>query len=82
MDASHVCERFVRLKDRAGPDDYNFEHFGLTQLVGDARRTLRREGIAPDDPAPDFVLERADGGMFRLSSLRGVPALLHFGSFT
>lgn len=82
MDTAHVCDRFVRLKDRAGRDDYNFERFGLAQVLADARRTLRREGIAPGAIAPDFVLERADGGMFRLSSLRGVPALLHFGSFT
>jgi peroxiredoxin Q/BCP len=38
--------------------------------------------VRSGDLAPDFVLPRAGGGMLRLSDLRGMPVLLHFGSFT
>jgi cytochrome c-type biogenesis protein CcmH/NrfG len=33
-------------------------------------------------PAPDVELRRPEGGTFRLSSLRGQPVLLAFGSYT
>jgi len=59
---------------------YNYDHFTARALVEDARRTIRAAGPAPGTMAPDFELPRADGGTLRLSSLRGRPVLLHFGS--
>lgn len=82
MNGPHVCERFLRIADRSEVEDYNFDRFRLRHLVVDAAHTLKGDGIAPGDPAPDFALERADGGLARLSAFRGVPVLLHFGSFT
>ena len=39
--------------------------------------------VGRGDPAPDFTLPRADGrGELTLSSLRGRPVLLIFGSYT
>lgn len=82
MDGAHVCERFLRLEDRRGADEYNFERFGLRHLVADAVHTLKLAGIPPGEVAPDFALERTDGGVISLSAFRGAPVLLHFGSFT
>jgi hypothetical protein len=63
-------------------EEYNYEHFRISHLLGDARRSVANAGVRPGDLAPDFVLPRAGGGMLRLSDLRGMPVLLHFGSFT
>jgi hypothetical protein len=38
--------------------------------------------VATGDAAPDFVLPSVDGGPIRLSSLRGRPTVLVFGSHT
>jgi cytochrome oxidase Cu insertion factor (SCO1/SenC/PrrC family) len=62
--------------------DYNFTRFRPQHLLADARRSLRRVGVRPGEPAPDFELPTADGRSVRLSQLRGKPVLLHFGSFT
>lgn len=51
---------------------------------------VEREQLAPEEgtPAPDFEVERLDrdgqrtGRMFKLSSTRGQPVALAFGSYT
>jgi hypothetical protein len=63
-------------------EHYNFRHFRTRHLAYDAWATLAKEGIPPGEPAPDFELPRVSGGTLRLSSMRGRPLLLHFGSYT
>ena len=71
------------LPDRIEPQPgYNFAHFRTGHLLADAVRTVQGAGVAPGEPAPDFELPAADGQRVRLSSLRGSPVLLHFGSHT
>ena len=66
-------------RDRA---NYNFDHFRRYILLADAARTIGRHGIPPGEEAPDFELPRPTGEFLRLSSLRGRPVVLHFGSWT
>lgn len=68
--------------DRLPARAYNFEHFLPKHLWFDMRRTFEAVGIPPGSTAPSFELPRADGGKLSLSSLRGRPVLLRFGSFT
>jgi hypothetical protein len=62
--------------------EYNYEHFRAKHLWADLWRSLRGEGVKPGSEAPDFELESTDGKPIRLSSLRGRPVFLHFGSGT
>jgi hypothetical protein len=77
-----VHERFPALSQRVGPAEYNYEHFRTKHLLRDVRRTTRESGVQPGALAPDFELPVVGGNTLRLSSLRGRPVLLHFGSFT
>src|SRR5690606_1939605 len=52
-------------------DHYNFERFRAWHLFSDAKATLAARGIRPGELAPDFELQRVDGGTLRLSDLRG-----------
>ncbi len=61
---------------------YNYEHFRTRHFASDFVGTLQGRGVAPGQEAPDFELAVASGGTLRLSSLRGRPTLLHFGSPT
>lgn len=61
--------------------DYNFEHFERKHFIDDFKMTMQRI-IEPGSLAPDFELQKVGGGTLRLSSLRGSPVLLRFGSFT
>ena len=48
-----------------------------------SRRTVQASGVAEGSNAPDFALRPPDGGeIVRLSSLRGRPVALIFGSYT
>lgn len=67
---------------RHSPDEYNFAHFQRKHLIEDAQATVEKRGIAPGTLAPEFEMPRAGGGHLRLSSLRGTPVILHFGSYT
>ncbi len=71
---------------RVGSDqqlqEYNYEHFRPKHLLADMWRSARGAGLQPGEPAPDFELESTDGRRIRLSTLRGRPVLLHFGSGT
>lgn len=80
--APDVAERFPALEEQMGLDEYNFKTFRTKHLLQDARRTVEAQGIKPGELAPDFELPSARGGMVRLSSLRGKPVLLHFGSLS
>ena len=60
----------------------NYAHYERKHQLADFSRTWRGQGIRPGEEAPDFELESATGERIRLSSLRGEPLLLHFGSFT
>lgn len=62
--------------------EYNYEHFRPKHLLADLLKTVRGEGLKPGEEAPDFELESTEGGRVRLSSLRGQPVVLRFGSFT
>ena len=63
-------------------NNYNFRHFPRYVLWADTLRTIRRAGVQPGEFAPDFELPRPDGQFHRLSTLRGRPVVLHFGSYT
>ena len=72
-------------RGHAAPDltgTENYAHYERKHQLADVTRTWRGQGIQPGEEAPDFVLESATGERIRLSSLRGEPVLLHFGSFT
>jgi cytochrome oxidase Cu insertion factor (SCO1/SenC/PrrC family) len=62
--------------------EYNYEHFRTKHFAADFQGTLQGRGVQPGEEAPDFELTVASGGTLRLSSLRGRPTLLHFGSPT
>ena len=62
--------------------EYNYEHFRPKHLLADLLKTIRGEGIRPGEDAPNFELESTEGEKVRLSSLRGRPVVLRFGSFT
>ncbi len=71
-------ERLKRLN--ISPEDY----IKVKQEADERERRVPQIG----DPAPDFELERLSGdgkrtgNHVRLSSLRGKPVLLYFGSYT
>jgi len=68
---------------------YTREQF-LERYEAEVRERAERDRTAPKagEPAPDFEIERLTpvgkrtGGMFRLSSQRGSPVALVFGSYT
>jgi hypothetical protein len=62
--------------------EYNYEYFRPKHLLADLWKTLRGEGLQPGAEAPDFEMETTEGGLVRLSELRGRPVVLRFGSFT
>ena len=70
------------LGNRSQLVEYNYEHFRPKRLLADLWKTIRGEGIRPGEDAPDFELESTEGERLRLSSLRGRPVVLRFGSFT
>jgi len=81
--ATTVARFAAGVPDQLSLDEYNFRHFRTRHLLYDAAGTVKKRGIRPGEIAPDFVLPRADGqGDLRLTDLRDVPVLLHFGSFT
>lgn len=49
---------------------------------GDLRRSIRGEGVAPGQRAPDFELESTEGGRERLAGWRRRPVVLRFASIT
>ncbi len=61
---------------------YNYSHFWMKHLVADLWRSARGSGLRGGSEAPDFELDTTDGDKVTLSSLRGRPVLLHFGSAT
>ena len=71
-------ERLKRLN--ISPEDY----IKVKELAEEREKRVPQIG----DPAPDFELERLNvdgkrtGQRIRLSSLRGKPVLLYFGSYT
>ncbi len=77
-----IVEPAAAIKRPLSVDQYNYEHFKTKHFLADVKSTIKGTGIQPGDEVPDFELETTDGGRLRLSSLRGRPALLHFGSFT
>jgi hypothetical protein len=77
-----AAPRFATLDERKGLEEYNYEHFRTKYFVRDLMRTVTSRGLQPGAVAPDFELPRSDGGTLRLSSLRGKPTLIHFGSTT
>ena len=60
----------------------NCRHYERGHQIADFTRTWRGQGLAPGDEAPDFEMESATGERIRLSTLRGRPVVLHFGSLT
>ncbi len=70
------------LGDRRQLSEYNYEHFRPKHLIADLLKTARGKGLGPGEEAPDFELESTGGERVRLSSLRGRPVVLRFGSFT
>lgn len=64
------------------PAEFNFRHFRPRHMAAELLRSSCTDGVPPGTEAPDFDLETTEGGRLRLSSLRGKPVLLHFGSYT
>ncbi len=62
--------------------EYNYEHFRTWHFLADVQQTIKGGGVQPGQQAPDFELEATEGGRVRLSTLRGRPIVLHFGSVT
>lgn len=60
---------------------YNFEHFKRRHFIEDFKMTFQRL-MEPGERVPDFELPKVGGGTLRLTSLRGRPVALRFGSFT
>jgi cytochrome c biogenesis protein CcmG, thiol:disulfide interchange protein DsbE len=52
--------------------------YGAAQLIGRPPVIEVPGSALLDRPAPDFELERLDGGMLRLSELRGRPVIVNF----
>lgn len=82
LDAPTADNRVPVLPSVKSTRDYNFEHFTAKVLFEDIQRTVKSTGLRPGELAPDFTLPRADGGEVQLSTLRGKPVVLHFGSLT
>ena len=82
MSEREAAAQFKGLSKKVEIDEYNFEHFRTKHLARDGKRTATNRGILPGEFAPDFELQQAGGGSLRLSSLRGRPVLLHFGSIS
>jgi hypothetical protein len=82
MTAATVPERFAELPDAMDARSYNYTHFRPEHIWRDAQRIFARAGVQPGQLAPDFELPTTDGGVLRLSDLRGAPVLLRFGSYT
>jgi hypothetical protein len=82
MQNTEVARQRVSHDGRLRRDDYNFKHFRTKHLLSDLHATIDKRGIPPGAIAPDFELPRVNGAPLRLSELRGMPTLLHFGSFT
>ncbi len=62
-------------------DKYNYESFDFPRDEQEVAEWLRL-GPPAGSMAPDFELEALDGGIVRLSSLRGRPVVIEFGSYT
>lgn len=82
MQELDVEQRFAGLDADKKIPDYNFRHFRTHILLDDVRRTLDARGICAGELAPDFALPGVGAPSVRLSSLRGQPVLLHFGSYS
>jgi hypothetical protein len=82
MQNAQVTWPRISQDDRLSRDEYNFKHFRTKHLLSDLQATIDKRGILPGVMAPDFELPRVNGAPLRLSELRGMPTLLHFGSFT
>lgn len=80
MQCSEAAQLFLELDHRDDLEAYNYEHFRTHHMVSDFQATRARHGIQPGEMAPDFELLSPRGGSLRLSTLRGRPTLLHFGS--
>jgi peroxiredoxin len=59
-------------------DRYGEADFGRPTSSSLSKSRLKRDGLAPGTPAPDFRLPRVDGGELSLSEFRGRPVLLVF----
>jgi cytochrome oxidase Cu insertion factor (SCO1/SenC/PrrC family) len=61
---------------------YNYDRFHPRTLAKDAELVRHPEGPHLGEAAPDFVLQDTEGQEWRLSDLRGHPAVLIIGSGT
>jgi Flp pilus assembly protein TadD len=77
-EARPLAERALQL--RPGSEDPRTLLAGLDQPGGAAQPADASPLLGK--PAPDIELRRPEGGTFRLSSLRGQPVVLAFGSYT
>lgn len=63
------------------PDPYNYRAFSFAMEESELATWLSR-GPRPGHAAPDFQLQDLDGQVVALSSLRGRPVVIEFGSYT
>ena len=68
--------RLEALEHALGRDSHDAASRKPNGSLGKSR--LRRDGLAPGTPAPDFRIPRVDGGELSLSQFRGQPVLLVF----
>ena len=59
---------------------YNF--IDWVKTVSEREHYLRNEVVRAGEVAPDFTLPLLEGGELSLSSLRGKPVMIEFGSIT
>jgi hypothetical protein len=77
-----AAERFAALERPLDAERYNYAHFRVRHVAGEARKTVRRAGVPPGERAPDFELPRVGGGTWRLAQQLNPPVLLRFGSYS
>ena len=79
-----VAEQFARHPEMDEPEEFLGGPYNLSVWTPkDAEhRHFQQHAPRAGEPMPDFTLPLLDGGELTLSSLRGKPVMIEFGSVT